>query len=168
MPKVQHSVFLNTCFEFCSPPRLRRQTTTPLLLHSKQAASRQTQKYGFLSGSVSIYPELFTTPSPLPRGFCRVEGRCQEAKPHSTRLKVILGTWKSPTIKQRKTVATAKSAYFRYYFLGRKVAGWRGWMRKLTSNSFWFHCQALKPDRSAINLRNQQWMWAINLSSFYE
>ena len=37
--------------------------------------------------------------------------------------------------------------------LGRKVAGWREWMRRLTGNSLWFHCQALKSDRSAINLR---------------
>lgn len=42
---------------------------------------------------------------------------------------------------------------FLYYFLGMKAARWRGWVRKQTGNSFWFHCQALKSHRSAINLR---------------
>lgn len=39
---------------------------------------------------------------------------------HPTRLKVILGTWKSPAIKYCRTVAEAKSAYFSVLFLGEE------------------------------------------------
>lgn len=49
-----------------------------------------------------------------------MEGGCREVKLHSTRVKVILGTWKSLAIKHRKAVAEAKSAYFSVLFVGEQ------------------------------------------------
>jgi hypothetical protein len=49
---------------------------------------------------------------------------------HPTRLKVILGTWKSSAIKYCKVVAEVKSAYFSALFLGEEGSWVKGMSEK--------------------------------------
>ena len=55
-PRSDAVHLLTPALNFVHAPRLRHQTMTSLLLHSKQAAMKHAQKYGFLSGCVLIYP----------------------------------------------------------------------------------------------------------------
>ena len=125
MPWCDAMYFLTPALNLLMPSRLRHQTTSSLRLQGKQKAKRAIEK-GFPSQVCLSVPCSALCQSPALR-VCRVEGRCQQVRLHSTRFKVSLGTWKSPTIKYRKAVAGAKSAYFSVLFLGEECCWWRGW-----------------------------------------
>lgn len=124
MPWYDAIYFSIPALSLLMPSRLRHQKMSSLLLHGKQTATRATEIWFPFWVCFSV-PCSALCQSPALR-VCRVEGRCQKVRLHSTRIKVSLGTWKSPTIKYRKDVAGAKSAYFSVLFLGKEGC----WVRR--------------------------------------